>query len=245
VVTTSGQQYIWAKARTSGLISMFNGKIENELGLMQSRHDPCVLWKAGCVIVIYTDDTIIAGPNTVNVDSIIKVVEDKFNITSNDSVDDFLGVNIGYQEDEKIVFNQPNLIQSILNDLGLQDNSVTKEIPALLSKILHEHPYSLDFDDKWHYCSVIGKMNYFEKSTRSDIAYAMHQCARFSSKPKYLHGKAVKQIGRYLLATKNKCIDALPMQESLETYADANFGGNWNYEIALEDRNTARSRTGY
>jgi hypothetical protein len=103
----------------------------------------------------------------------------------------------------------------------------------------------MEFNDKWHYRSVIGKMNYLEKSTRPDIAYAVHHCARSSSKPKSEHRKAVKQIGRYLLATKNKGIEALPTKDSLETYADANFAGNWNYEIALEHRNTARSRTGY
>jgi hypothetical protein len=91
-----------------------------------------VLWKDGCVVVIYTDDTIIAGPNTVCVDIIIEMVEDKFKITSSDTVDDFLGVNIEYQDDAKIIFSQPKLIQSILNDLGLKDDSVTQVDPCII-----------------------------------------------------------------------------------------------------------------
>jgi hypothetical protein len=38
-----------------------------------------------------------------------------------------------------------------------------------------------DFDYSWDYCSVIGKMNYLEKSTRGDLAFSVHQCAQFMS----------------------------------------------------------------
>jgi hypothetical protein len=158
------------------------------------------------VIDIYTDDTLIAGPGTMVVDKIIKDVETLFYITSSDNVDDFLGVNIKYEEMGKIVFTQPKLIQSILDDLGLRDDSVTKNVPALSSKILHEYKGGIPFNEVWHYRSIIGKLNYLEKSTRPDIAYAVHQCARFSSDPKYEHGKAVKPIGRYRLETKTKGI---------------------------------------
>jgi hypothetical protein len=34
-----------------------------------------------------------------------------------------------------------------------------------------------------HYRSVVGKLNYLKKSTHPDIAYAVHQCARFSAEP--------------------------------------------------------------
>jgi hypothetical protein len=60
------------------------------------------------------------------------------------------------------------------------------------------------FDYKWMYCSVIGKMNYLEKSTQGALAFSMHQCARYMSKPMRSHGEAVKRIRRYLLGTRNK-----------------------------------------
>jgi hypothetical protein len=165
-------------------------------------------------------------------------------ITSSDNVDDFLGVNISYMDDGKINFTQPKLIQSILDDLGLVEDSVSKNIPALSITILHEYQDSIPFNETWHYRSIIGKLNYLEKSTRPDLAYAVHQCARFASCPKYEHGKAVKQIGRYLLATKTK-IEVTPTTESLEDYVDVDYSGNWNQEIAADNRDTARSRTGF
>jgi hypothetical protein len=168
-----------------------------------------------------------------------------FNFTRKDQVDDFLGANIEHNSNGKITLSEPKLIQSILDDLGLKDGSVTKNVPALSTKILHAYKDSLPFEEAWHYRSIIGKLNYLEKSTRPDIAYAVHQCAHYSSCPKYEHGKAVKQIGRYLLATKDKGIEITPTNESVEDFADADFSRNWNHDTASEDRDTARSLTGF
>ena len=43
--------------------------------------------------------------------------------------------------------------------------------------------FKRDFEP-WNYCSVIGCLNFLEKSTRPDIACDVHQCARFSADPK-------------------------------------------------------------
>jgi hypothetical protein len=67
----------------------------------------------------------------------------------------------------------------------------------------------------------------------------VHQCARFSANPKVEHGKAVKWIGRYLLASKDKGIVLKPKDESFEVYADADFSGNWNRDEASDDPDTA------
>lgn len=92
---------------------------------------------------------------------------------------------------------------------------------------------------------IIGKLNYLEKSTRPDIYYAVHQCARFSADPRVEHTKAVKAIGRYLAATKEKGIIFEPNKEGLLCYSDADFSGNWNIDHAENNPTTARSRTGY
>jgi hypothetical protein len=55
-------------------------------------------------------------------------------------------------------------------------------------------------------------------STRPDIAYAVHQCARFSEDPKEEHSKAVKRIGRYLAGTKNEGLLWKPNDSGLECY---------------------------
>ena len=82
--------------------------------------------------------------------------------------------------------------------------------------------------------------------TRPDIAYAVHQCARFMEQPMAAHGRAIKHIGRYLLGTRKQGLIFTPDPDMLfDCFADANYCGNWNRSIAMEQIDTARSRTGY
>ena len=125
------------------------------------------------------------------------------------------------------------------------DNVSTRKTPAMSTKVIGSYPDSPAFDQHFHYRSVIGKLNYLEKSTRGDIAYAVHQCARFAASPKKEHGEAVKLIGRYLAGTRDKGLYIHPRDEGLQVWADADFSGNWRKEEAMEDSDTARSRSGY
>ena len=89
-------------------------------------------------------------------------------------------------------------------------------------------------------------MNYLEKCSRPDISSAVHQCARFVADPKVEHGKALKWIGRYLAASKDKGIIYSPKASAgFEGYVDSSFCNNWEQETAEWDADTARSRTGY
>jgi hypothetical protein len=123
----------------------------------------------------------VTGPNEGDIDQAIKDIGKKFNITSQIKVKDFLGVKIERNEkDGTIRFYQPDLIESIIKDVGLQSNNNSRVTPAVVNKILHKFKGSPDHQEDWHYRSVIGKLNYLEKCTRPDIAYAVHRCARFS-----------------------------------------------------------------
>jgi hypothetical protein len=89
-------------------------------------------------------------------------------------------------------------MESIPKDLKLNNQkTIGRKTPALKTVLIRKDADGKDFDNSFHYRSVIGKLNYLEKSTRPDIAYAVHQCARFSSCPKQSHAEAVKYICRY------------------------------------------------
>ena len=48
--------------------------------------------------------------------------------------------------------------------------------------------------EEWNYASVVGMLLYLAGNTRPDIAFAIHQCARFTHQPKHSHEEAIKQI---------------------------------------------------
>ena len=81
---------------------------------------------------------------------------------------DFLGVNIDRRYDGSI-HSQPHLIDQILEDLRLKHDTVKiRTTPAASSKLLTRHSDSQSFDNSFNYRSVIGKLNYLKKATRSD-----------------------------------------------------------------------------
>ena len=128
----------------------------------------------------------------------------------------------------------------------MKSNSKLKDKAAPSSTILCRDLDGAPFQESWDYRSVVGKLNFLEKSTRPEIAYAVHQCARFSSNPRQSHANAVKFLCRYVLATKTKglLLHADP-NKSFEVHVDCDFAGNWVREDAMNDPSTAKSRTGY
>ena len=88
--------------------------------------------------------------------------------------------------------------------MGLSNSDTTLKITPAFTKIYWENVrMRKKCDQNLHYRSVIGKLNYLENSTLSEITYAVRQCAQFSKNPRKTHGEAVNRIGRYLKGTKN------------------------------------------
>jgi hypothetical protein len=219
-----------------------------QAGFVQSVQDECLFYHGEAIYILYTDDSLLTGPDGTELDNILRRMRDVgLDLTHEEGVNDFLGVKVDRKDDGTIHLTQPQLIDSILQDLRLlSDTSSVKSTPCAITTILRRHLESDAFDHHFHYRSVIGKLNYLEKSTRPDIAYATHQCARFSQDPRAPHGKAVKWIGRYLLATRDKGLILRPdSTKGFHAYADADFAGNFVKADAPSDSDTARSRTGY
>jgi hypothetical protein len=86
---------------------------------------------------------------------------------------------------------------------------------------------------------------YLSQNSRPDIAYAVHQCARFTHVPRQSHAVAVKRILRYLNSTKDKGMTLRPNYNlTIDCFVDADFAGLWKAE---DDQNPlcVKSRTGF
>ena len=92
---------------------------------------------------------------------------------------------------------------------------------------------------------VVGMLLYLAQNSRPDIAYAVHQCARFTHVPKQSHAVAVKRILRYLNSTKDKGMYIKPNKSLvIDCYVDADFAGLWKSE---DDQSPlcVKSRSGF
>jgi hypothetical protein len=86
---------------------------------------------------------------------------------------------------------------------------------------------------------------FLANNSRPDIAFATHQCARFTHNTKQSHATAVKTIVRYLKGTRTRGLIFSPQPNlALDCYVDADFAGLWDIEDP-HDPICVKSRTGF
>jgi len=88
--------------------------------------------------------------------------------------------------------------------ISLSSSMGSNQVTCRLAGLVAQHKNCQKFDKHFNYRQVIGKLNYLETSTRPDIAFAAHQCARFCADTRQPHADAFKWLGCYLSATKDK-----------------------------------------
>jgi hypothetical protein len=208
------------------------------------------------ILLIYVDDGIMIGLKMEDLNDVYELLSNEFvtatgervrafNMTDEGTLADYLGVKIEPLENGTIKLSQPHLIDQIIADVGFsKEKTKTKSTPAASTVRLHRDVDGEQFSEQWDYRSVIGKLNFLEKSTRCDLSYSVHQCARFCAAPKKSHAEAVKRIVRYLVGTADKGIILDPKHHSFDCFVDADFA-DFDKRDAAMDPGTAKSRTGY
>jgi hypothetical protein len=99
-----------------------------ESGFEQSAIDPCLFMKAGCICVVYVDDTIFAGSDADKLAAEIKSLgvssdenQHSFQLRDQGEVGDFLGMRIQKQGARKFMLTQTGLIEKTLKAAGMED----------------------------------------------------------------------------------------------------------------------------
>ena len=176
------------------------------IGFKASEIDECLFYRGNSLYVLYTDDSILTGPDPKELDEILNDMKNAgLDLTVEGDVSDFLGVQIDRISNGQFKLTQPHLINDILKELRLDGDKVAiKKTPGASSVPLLRHMESEDFDGHFDYRRVIGKLNYLEKCTRPDISCAVHQAARFVGNPKVEHGKALSGLDDISQGRKNK-----------------------------------------
>jgi len=98
----------------------------------QSDNDECLFFYTTTVYVLYTNDSILTGPSTRDMDHTMNRLKTiGLDITEEGEVGDFLEVHIDREDVGRVILSQSHLIDSILKDLRLDgENVTTKVTPA-------------------------------------------------------------------------------------------------------------------
>jgi hypothetical protein len=216
-------------------------------GIKQSKCDPCLFIGKSVIVIVYVDDLLLYARDERQIDDLIaKLKEDKIWIRKEGSTEGFLGVDISpTSSNGTFTLTQAGLTTRVIEALGLHAEwTGSKETPADVTA-LPKDANGTPADPLVPYASVVGMLLYLSGHTRPDIAFAVHQCARYTFKPTTRHVTALKRIGRYLKGTRDKGLIMRPSRHiHVDCYPDADFAGLYNQEDA-QDPHCVRSRTGY
>jgi hypothetical protein len=214
-------------------------------GFRPSDNDECLFIHKDMICLIWVDDCLFFSREEGHIDDMIKSLQESYDLNIEDSAAGFLGIDLRKQADGSIELRQDGLINRILALLQLTDGLSNSAVTPAENGAMGSDVYGEDFSETWNYRSGVGMMMYLASNSRPEIAFAVHQCARFAHNPKKSHGQALKRIGRYLLGTKNKGMIMKPNNEyRLDCYVDSDYAGLWNHED-VHDPICVRSRTGF
>ena len=215
--------------------------------LKQSNLDPCLFLGKDVICLVYVDDCLLYAPKEEYIDSLLNKlkVDCELDLNVEDNVAGFLGVLVKRHEDGTLELTQSGLIDRILKTLGLDPSASTATRTPTEGRALGSHADGEPCQEPFSYPSVIGMLMYLSANSRPDLAYAVHQCARFTHSPKRAHEQALKRIGRYLLGTKDKGLILKPNEDlNINCFADADFAGLWGIENS-QDPISVKSRSGW
>ena len=214
----------------------------------QSESDPCVFISPDSIVLLYVDDCIIINKKgSKAAERLIASLargHENFVFTDEGDLKQYLGVNVDKHSDGTMHLTQTHLIQRFLEVIGLDGDVNSKSTPAI-KPLLWKDKLGLPRKHDWNYRQAVGMLTYMQGTSRPELAFAVHQAARFCNDPKLIHERAIHRIGKYLKGTSDKgIIFRSDPSKGLECYVDADFAGGWN----KDDPNNAdalMSRTGY
>ena len=177
------------------------------------------------------------------INRVIDSLKDGYLLEKEEDMAGFLGIQVTRENKKGMLsLTQTGLTDKTLHSMDLQD-SKPKYTPA--DKIpLHKDLLGAPCGEEYDYRSIAGMMIYLVGSTRPDVVFSVHQCARFSHAPKHSHEIGLKHIARYLKGTREKSL-ATTLDKSnlkLNLFADSDFTGLFSAEDCM-DPIRVKSRT--
>ncbi|KAJ9547298.1 hypothetical protein OSB04_019841 [Centaurea solstitialis] len=191
------------------------GKIDNTLFI--KREGEHIM-----LVQIYVDDIIFGSTCPNFCDTFSKLMMTRYEMSMMGELNFLLGLQVK-QLSAGIFINQAKYIKDILKKYNLENAKIMKT-PMSPSCALDSDPDGKAVDVTT-YRGMIGSLMYLTAS-RPDIMFSTCLCARYQSKPKESHLKAVKRIFRYLKGTVNLGL-WYPKGSGYELtgYTDADHGG--------------------
>ena len=126
------------------------------------------------------DDCLFFSPYDSKVgDMLSKLRNSDLTLEREDNIAEFLGVHLNVDHtDGTIELTQIGLIDILLSAIGLANST---EVEALAEyEALQKDKDGINYDTLFNYPSIVGMLIYLQNNTRTDIAFNVLQCVRYT-----------------------------------------------------------------
>ncbi|KAB2598442.1 hypothetical protein D8674_001362 [Pyrus ussuriensis x Pyrus communis] len=172
------------------------------LGFQSSLSDSSLFVKVDggdiILLLLYVDDIILTGSNSLKLQSVIDALADVFDLKDMGRLTYFLGLHIQYRDDGSLFISQTKYAKDVLHKAGMENCKSTSTPLKPHTQLLVGEGTLLA--DPSHYRSIVGALQYLT-FTRPDIAHSVNMVCQFMAHPTDLHMFLVKRILRYIQGT--------------------------------------------
>ena len=187
--------------------------VSDEVGMTQSKADPCVFYKKDengfplCIVVATVDDCLIAGkPDEIK--KLMDQVESRFKITRDDEVKLHLGITYDWKRDENgDMMVTCTMVKKCKDIVDCFERHVGSEVPVYSTP---GKPHSVlskntgEVVDIEMYRSFVGKIMFFATKVGPTLCHAVRDLAAHMSNPGTPHWEALKRLVGYMKGMKLK-----------------------------------------
>jgi len=224
------------------------------LGFQSMPNEPCLYMRRReqklVLIALYVDDLVIAGSDLGSIQEVKNQLNSKYQMADLGEVHQILGCEVTRESPNgRVRIIQRLYIRMIIKKFfpGIQLNSARTPMCSKLhlsKSMCPSTPEEVEAMRHIPYRQAIGCLLWLAMGTRSDIAYAVAQVARFCENPGRIHWEAVCRIFRYLIGTEDMGIEYSMDDKSLH---GVRFGSLDVYSDSDHARciDTRRSVTGF
>ncbi|KAM1422622.1 hypothetical protein ACFX2I_004733 [Malus domestica] len=150
------------------------------------------------LLLLYVDDIILTGSNSIKVQGIINNLAAVFDLKDMGRLSYFLGLHIHYNDDGSLFISQSKYAADLLKKAGMESCKPTSTPFKPHTQILASEGTLLP--DPSQYRSIVGALQYLT-FTRPDLAYSVNMVCQFMTAPTDAHFHLVKRILRYIQGT--------------------------------------------
>jgi hypothetical protein len=215
------------------------------MGFLSLPCAPCIYLRGTgdtkVVIAVYVDDMLITGPRRNIINAVKTAITDKWRITDNGPVKEFLKIKITRNRKQRTFsLDQRAYIEEIIKEWlpngGKSWSPMDTTPPVMPTDFVSPSVI------KQQYPSLVGKLMWVSNTVRPDVCFAVNTLARHLSRPSPEAMDAALKVVKYLNQTKDEVLRLgghMPNADPIVTYTDA----NWASDPNTDRRSTSGSVT--